>query len=158
VDAIIFDLRENGGGDPKMVAFFPPIYLNEPTHLNDLGAQGRTSRINIGLCPTCRENCSRQGRSTSSRRTTPFPAAKSRYNLKKLKRATLIGENHRGRRGIPSPAIASTTIHDRCALRPRHHPISKQLGRNRRRAGNQSSRHRRLNHPPKIGAGKADPK
>ncbi len=36
VDAIIFDLRENGGGDPKMVAFLSTYLFDEPTHLNDL--------------------------------------------------------------------------------------------------------------------------
>src|SRR5216683_3894771 len=36
VDAIIFDLRENGGGDPKMITFLSTYLFSEPTHLNDL--------------------------------------------------------------------------------------------------------------------------
>jgi retinol-binding protein 3 len=36
VDAAIFDLRENGGGDPKMVAFVSSYLFAERTHLNDL--------------------------------------------------------------------------------------------------------------------------
>jgi hypothetical protein len=36
VDAIIFDLRENGGGDPKMVAFVSSYLFAARTHLNDL--------------------------------------------------------------------------------------------------------------------------
>jgi hypothetical protein len=36
VDAIIFDLRENGGGDPKMIAFLSSYLFAERTHLNDL--------------------------------------------------------------------------------------------------------------------------
>ena len=36
VDAIIFDLRENGGGDPKMIAFLSTYLFSGPTHLNDL--------------------------------------------------------------------------------------------------------------------------
>ncbi len=36
VDAIIFDLRENGGGDPAMVTFIASFLFDEPTHLNDL--------------------------------------------------------------------------------------------------------------------------
>lgn len=36
VDAIIFDLRENGGGDPKMVALVSTYLFSTPTHLNDL--------------------------------------------------------------------------------------------------------------------------
>ena len=36
VDAIIFDLRDNGGGDPRMVAFVSSYLFAEKTHLNDL--------------------------------------------------------------------------------------------------------------------------
>ncbi len=36
VDAIIFDLRDNGGGDPKMVTYISTYLFGEPTHLNDL--------------------------------------------------------------------------------------------------------------------------
>jgi len=36
VDAIIFDLRQNGGGDPKMVALVSTYLFATPTHLNDL--------------------------------------------------------------------------------------------------------------------------
>jgi hypothetical protein len=36
VDAIIFDLRQNGGGDPAMVALISTYLFDEPTHLNDL--------------------------------------------------------------------------------------------------------------------------
>jgi hypothetical protein len=36
VDAIIFDLRENGGGDPKMVALILTYLFDQPTHLNDI--------------------------------------------------------------------------------------------------------------------------
>src|SRR5207302_11430793 len=36
VDGIIFALRENGGGDPKMVAMISSYLFDKPTHLNDL--------------------------------------------------------------------------------------------------------------------------
>jgi len=36
VDAIIFDMRENGGGDPKMVSLVCSYLFDKPTHLNDL--------------------------------------------------------------------------------------------------------------------------
>jgi C-terminal processing protease CtpA/Prc len=36
VDAIIFELRENGGGDPRMVAMISSYLFDKPTHLNDL--------------------------------------------------------------------------------------------------------------------------
>jgi C-terminal processing protease CtpA/Prc len=34
--AIIFDLRENGGGDPKMIALISTYLFDKPTQLNDL--------------------------------------------------------------------------------------------------------------------------
>lgn len=36
VDAIIYDMRENGGGDPRMVALACTYLFDKPTHLNDL--------------------------------------------------------------------------------------------------------------------------
>lgn len=36
VDALIFDLRQNGGGDPKMIALLCSYLFATPTHLNDL--------------------------------------------------------------------------------------------------------------------------
>ena len=36
VDAIIFDLRDNGGGDPAMVALISTYLFDQPTHLNDI--------------------------------------------------------------------------------------------------------------------------
>jgi C-terminal processing protease CtpA/Prc len=35
-DAIIFDLRDNGGGDPKMVALISSYLFDQPTHLTDI--------------------------------------------------------------------------------------------------------------------------
>jgi hypothetical protein len=97
VDAIIFDLRENGGGDPKMVAFISTYLFDEPTHLNDLWE--------------------RKGEVTHQYWTLPYVPGKLLagkpvyvltssdtfsggeefcYNLKNLKRATLIGEKTGG--------------------------------------------------------------
>ena len=96
-DAIIFDLRENGGGDPKMVAFISSYLFAERTHLNDLWT--------------------RKGDITEQYWTDPYvpgkrldgkPAfvltSKSTFsggeeftnNLKVLKRATIIGETTGG--------------------------------------------------------------
>lgn len=35
-DALILDLRDNGGGDPAMVTFIASFLFDKPTHLNDL--------------------------------------------------------------------------------------------------------------------------
>ncbi len=33
-DALIFDLRDNGGGSPEMIQFISSYLFDEPTHLN----------------------------------------------------------------------------------------------------------------------------
>lgn len=38
-DALIFDLRENHGGDPSMVDFMVSYLFRQPTHINDLTAR-----------------------------------------------------------------------------------------------------------------------
>lgn len=38
-DALIFDLRENHGGDPNMVDFMVSYLFGQPTHINDLAAR-----------------------------------------------------------------------------------------------------------------------
>jgi len=38
-DALIFDLRQNHGGDPSMVDFMVSYLFREPTHINDLNAR-----------------------------------------------------------------------------------------------------------------------
>jgi hypothetical protein len=38
-DALIFDLRENHGGDPSMVDFMVSYLFKQPTHINDLTAR-----------------------------------------------------------------------------------------------------------------------
>ncbi len=35
-DAVIIDLRQNGGGDPAMVELIASYFFSEPTHINDL--------------------------------------------------------------------------------------------------------------------------
>jgi hypothetical protein len=97
VDAIIFDLRENGGGDPKMVAFVSSYLFAERTHLNDLWT--------------------RKGDVTDQYWTDPYVPGKRlegkpvfvltskntfsggeefTNNLKVLKRATIVGETTGG--------------------------------------------------------------
>lgn len=97
VDAIIFDLRENGGGDPKMVALVSSYLFAERTHLNDLWT--------------------RKGDVTDQYWTDPYVPGKRldgklafvltskntfsggeefTNNLKVLKRATIVGETTGG--------------------------------------------------------------
>jgi len=97
VDAIIFDLRENGGGDPKMVALVSTYLFSKPTHLNDLWER-KTDTIQqywtLAYVPGKRLDDKPAYVLTSKR--TFSGAEEFSYNLKNLKRATIIGETSGG--------------------------------------------------------------
>jgi hypothetical protein len=96
-DAVIFDLRQNGGGEPAMVQLLLSYLFDEPTHLNDF-YQRKGDRIDqVWSLPWV---------SGSRMPKVPvFVLASARtfsggeefaYNLKALKRATLVGETTGG--------------------------------------------------------------
>ena len=99
-DAIIFDLRQNGGGDPRMVALICSyLFGAEPVHLNDLHwRDGKGERVEEFW--TLKDVAGRRytGKDvyvlTSGR--TFSGAEEFSYNLKNLKRATLVGETTGG--------------------------------------------------------------
>ncbi len=97
VDAIIFDLRENGGGDPKMVALLSSYLFSEPTHLNDLWIRKDDSTQQFWTLPFVpgKRLIGKPVYVLTSKQT--FSGAEEFcYNLKNLKRATLIGETTGG--------------------------------------------------------------
>jgi peptidase S41-like protein len=97
VDAIIFDLRENGGGDPKMVAFISSYLFSEPTHLNDLWERKDNSTHQywtLPFVPGKRLDGKPAYVLTSAH--TFSGAEEFTYNLKNLKRATIVGETTGG--------------------------------------------------------------
>jgi len=95
--ALIVDLRENGGGDPAMVAHISSYLFDGRTHLNDLWTR-RTNRTEEFW--THEVQGPKFGGSkpiyvlTSS--YTFSGAEEFTYNLKNLKRATIIGETTGG--------------------------------------------------------------
>ncbi len=97
VDAIIFDLRNNGGGDPKMVAFLSTYLFAEPTHLNDLWTRSTDTTQQywtLSYVPGGRLDGKAAYVLTSTR---TFSAAEEfSYNLQSLGRATVVGETTRG--------------------------------------------------------------
>jgi hypothetical protein len=96
-DAIIIDLRDNGGGSPSMIQLISSYFFEEPTHLNtfyirksDEYAQFWTQRhvegkrlVDVPLYIL-----------TSNR--TFSGAEEFTYNMKNLERATIIGETTGG--------------------------------------------------------------
>ncbi len=96
-DALIVNVRENGGGDPHMVALVSSFLFAERTHLNDIYDR-TTDRVTEYW--TFSEVPGRQFPDQpvfvlTSRRT--FSAAEEfAYNLQQLGRATIIGETTAG--------------------------------------------------------------
>jgi C-terminal processing protease CtpA/Prc len=96
-DAVVIDLRRNGGGSPAMIQLISSYFLPESTHLNSFENRGEDEMAQFWsfyFVP---------GKSMfdtdlyvlTSQRT--FSAAEEfTYNLKNLKRATIIGETTGG--------------------------------------------------------------
>lgn len=92
-DALIFDLRDNGGGDPAMIAFICSYLFDRPTHLNDLWNRKEnftTQWWTLPYVPGKRLPNVPVYVLTSSR--TFSGAEEFSYDLQNLKRATIIGE------------------------------------------------------------------
>lgn len=97
-DALIFDLRQNGGGSPEMIKFISSYLFDKPTHLNSF--YNRLSEKTSETWTTEEVSGRRFGENvpvyilTSSR---TFSAAEEfTYNLKHLGRATIVGETTGG--------------------------------------------------------------
>ncbi|HEX9667965.1 MAG TPA: S41 family peptidase [Thermoanaerobaculia bacterium] len=97
-DALIFDLRQNGGGNPSMIQLLTSYLLpEEPTHLNSFYVRkgDRTDQfwtqawVPGTRLPDVPVFVLTSGRSFSG-------AEEFTYNLKNLKRATIIGETTGG--------------------------------------------------------------
>ena len=97
VDAIVFDLRENGGGDPKMVAFVSSYLFAERTHLNDLWTRKGDVTDQYWTEPYVlgKRLDGKPAFVLTSKRT--FSGGEEfTNNLKVLKRATIVGETTGG--------------------------------------------------------------
>lgn len=96
-DALIVDLRQNGGGSPSMIQLISSYFFAEPTHLNSFyirredttkqfWTQAHVEGPRLAEVPIY---------VLTSRRT--FSAAEEfTYNLKNLERATIVGETTGG--------------------------------------------------------------
>jgi len=97
-DALIIDLRRNGGGSPHMVAYVSSYLFDERTHLNDLywRAAGRTDEFWTEATVTGRKFGRSKPVFVLTSRTTFSGAEEFAYNLQSLKRATIVGETTGG--------------------------------------------------------------
>src|SRR5678816_4150019 len=97
-DALIIDMRKNGGGNPAMVALVCSyLFGPEPVHLNDLYWRegNRTDEFWTKKEVAGKRYLNKDVYVLTSKRT--FSGAEEfTYNLKNLKRATIIGETTGG--------------------------------------------------------------
>ncbi len=126
-DALIFDLRSNGGGSPEMIRFLTSYLFDGPTHLNDM--VDRDGKV-VEEFWTVSEIPGKHFAQdlpvyvlTSSR--TFSGAEEFSYNLKNLKRATIVGETTGG----GAHPVRGERINDRFMIRVPYmraqNPISK---------------------------------
>ncbi len=108
-DAIIIDLRNNGGGDPEMIQLISSYFFDEPTHLNSFFFRGQEQIDQFWTLPHVpgQKMIDTPLYLLTSRRT--FSAAEEfTYNLKHLERATVVGQttgggaHPGGTRGLPN--------------------------------------------------------
>jgi len=93
VDAVIFDLRDNGGGDPEMVAWLSSYLFDARTHLNDLWERKRNKTTEYWTKPEAPgKKLAKQPVYVLTSSGTFSGAEEFTYNLKNLKRATIVGE------------------------------------------------------------------
>lgn len=98
-DSLIIDLRRNGGGSPEMVALICSyLFGTEKVHLNDLYWREQDRTDEFWTMPERVKGSRYEGKDvyvlTSNR--TFSGAEEFSYNLKNLKRATIVGETTGG--------------------------------------------------------------
>lgn len=97
VDALIIDLRQNGGGSPSMVQLLTSYFFEEPTHLNSFQNRGQEQLDQFWTLPHVpgKKLVDTPLYVLTSPRT--FSAAEEfTYNLKNLERATIVGKTTGG--------------------------------------------------------------
>lgn len=97
-EAIIFDLRQNGGGNPAMVALITSyLFGDKPVHLNDLyWRKGNTTDEFWTKPESAKVRFPSKDIYVLTSGNTFSGAEEFSYNLKNLKRATIIGETTGG--------------------------------------------------------------
>jgi hypothetical protein len=125
-DAIIVDLRQNGGGDPAQIQLISSYFFTDPAHLNDLyfRAADRTDNFwTLPYVPGPKPVGADLYILTSSR--TFSGAEEFTYNMKNLKRATVIGETTGGGAHPTRPMIVQTDYILRVPYARAINPVSK---------------------------------
>ena len=96
-DAIIFDLRQNGGGQPAMVTLIASYLFDKPTHLIDIynrKEDSTTQNWTLSYLPGAR--LTKQPVFVLTSKRTFSGAEEFAFDLKNQKRATIVGETTGG--------------------------------------------------------------
>jgi hypothetical protein len=93
-DAVIFDLRDNGGGYPDMVALIASWLFDRPVDWYD--PRDNANATSPRLSPAPESRLADKPVYVLTSRTTISGAEQFTYNLKMLLRATLVGETTHG--------------------------------------------------------------
>ena len=96
-DALIFDLRENRGGDPSMVDFMVSYLFREPTHINDLTNRHANETHQYWTLPWVPgPRLTDQPVYVLTSHETFSGGEEFTFDLKTQKRATIVGETTGG--------------------------------------------------------------
>lgn len=96
-DALIIDLRQNGGGSPEMVAFLSSYLFDKRTHLNSIyNRPSNSTRDFYTDEKVAGKHYSNKPVFVLTSNRTFSAAEEFPYNLQSLKRATIIGETTGG--------------------------------------------------------------
>jgi C-terminal processing protease CtpA/Prc len=96
-DAVIFDIRENGGGQPAMVTMIASYLFDKPTHLIDIyNRKEDTTTQNWTLSYLPGQRLTTQPVFVVTSKRTFSGAEEFAFDLKNQKRATIVGETTGG--------------------------------------------------------------
>ena len=97
-DALIFDLRQNGGGSPEMIRFLSNYLFDKPTHLNSFYDRSSNKTEEFWTEESVVGKRLEQGLPVYvlTSHYTFSGAEEFAYNLLNLKRATIVGETTGG--------------------------------------------------------------
>jgi C-terminal processing protease CtpA/Prc len=96
-NAIIIDLRKNGGGNPSMIQLLSSYFLDDYTHLNSFENRGEDSLQQFWTLPYVPgRNMYEADLYVLTSQRTFSGAEEFTYNMKNLERATIIGETTGG--------------------------------------------------------------
>jgi C-terminal processing protease CtpA/Prc len=96
-DAVIFDLRQNQGGDPEMVALISSYLFERSTHLIDIyDRKENSTRQNWTLSYLPGPRLTKQPVFVLTSKQTFSGAEEFAFDLKNQKRATIVGETTGG--------------------------------------------------------------